>query len=124
LRIYVNDELGELARVLRAAERLLRPGGHLCVVTFHSLEDRIVKQFFNERCGKAAPSRHVPEVRQIVEPSFKLVFKGAKKANEEEIADNPRARSAKLRVGVRTDAPPSPVDKVSHLPFSKGDDRS
>jgi len=124
LRIYVNDELGELARVLRAGERLLRPGGHLCVVTFHSLEDRIVKQFFNERCGRAAPSRHVPEARQMAQPSFKLAFKGAKKANEEEIADNPRARSAKLRVGVRTDAPPYLVDKVPQLPFSKGDDRS
>jgi len=124
LRIYVNDELGELARVLLAAERLLRPGGHLCVVTFHSLEDRIVKQFLRERCGESAPSRYVPEVKERATPSFKLLFKGAKKAEEEEIADNPRARSAKLRVGVRTSAPPYLVDKSYSSALLKGDARS
>jgi len=104
LRIAVNDELGELAAGLAAAERLLKPGGRLAVVSFHSLEDRIVKQFFKHRCTRSAPSRHLP-LRHEPEPSFILQFKGAKMTSEAEREENPRARSARLRVGIRTSAP-------------------
>ncbi|HYC75651.1 16S rRNA (cytosine(1402)-N(4))-methyltransferase RsmH [Brevundimonas sp.] len=106
LRIAVNDELGELRAGLEAAEATLTPGGRLAVVTFHSLEDRIVKAFLTERTG-AAPggSRHAPIAVDTRKPSFTLIFKGAREASEEERAANPRARSAKLRAAVRTDAP-------------------
>jgi len=104
LRIYVNDELGELAHALFAAEKILKPGGKLAVVTFHSLEDRMVKRFFNDRAGAKSPSRHLPDIMARV-PVFMPLFKGAKAPDEEEITRNPRARSAKLRVGIRTDAP-------------------
>jgi 16S rRNA (cytosine1402-N4)-methyltransferase len=110
LRIYVNDELGELGEALAAAERTLRPGGRLVVVTFHSLEDRIVKRFFAERSrDKAGGSRHAPEV-EVPEPTFTLIGKGALAAGVSEIAINPRARSAKLRAGVRTGAASHAVD--------------
>jgi len=106
LRIAVNDELGELERGLAAAEASLKPGGRLAVVTFHSLEDRIVKTFLAERSGKAAGgSRHLPQAVATRAPSFSLLFKGAREGTEAEIAANPRARSAKLRAAVRTDAP-------------------
>jgi len=105
LRIFVNDELGELAAGLMAAERRLKAGGRLAVVSFHSLEDRIVKQFFARRCTRPAPSRYLPQKEQPT-ASFTLLFKGAKVASEAEKENNPRARSAKLRVGIRTDAPP------------------
>ncbi|MCG8441054.1 MAG: 16S rRNA (cytosine(1402)-N(4))-methyltransferase RsmH [Caulobacterales bacterium] len=106
LRIYVNDELGELTRGLAAAERILRPGGRLIVVSFHSLEDRIVKSFLRKRSGmEGAGSRHLPAGPAGPAPSFTLAFSGARMANEAEVADNPRARSAKLRAGERTDAP-------------------
>lgn len=104
LRIFVNDELGELARALLAAERVLKPGGRLVVVTFHSLEDRIVKRFLRDRSEQATGSRHLPD---LAEKS--LTFASRNKpvtAGEAELAANPRARSAKLRLGVRTDAPP------------------
>lgn len=107
LRIYVNDELGELKRGLEAAERMLAPGGRLCVVTFHSLEDRIVKEFFKQRSGDVSRgSRHMP-ARGIdaPDPTFNLLFRGGKKATEEETDLNVRSRSAKLRAAVRTDAP-------------------
>jgi 16S rRNA (cytosine1402-N4)-methyltransferase len=104
LRIAVNDELGELARALIAAERILKPGGRLVVVTFHSLEDRIVKSFLASRSKAAAGSRHMPAV-EAAAPSFKLVAKGAVEPSEEETAINPRARSAKLRAAERLDAP-------------------
>jgi 16S rRNA (cytosine1402-N4)-methyltransferase len=105
LRIAVNDELGELVRALHAAERVLKPGGRLVVVTFHSLEDRIVKQFFSARTGRMpAGSRHMP-TEAVAAPSFRLVAKGALAPSEAEVAANPRARSAKLRAGERTDAP-------------------
>ncbi|QTC90059.1 16S rRNA (cytosine(1402)-N(4))-methyltransferase RsmH [Brevundimonas goettingensis] len=106
LRIAVNDELGELEAGLAAAEASLSPGGRLAVVTFHSLEDRIVKAFFTERSGNApGGSRHAPVAVETRKPSFTLLFKGAREAGEDELAANPRARSARLRAGVRTDAP-------------------
>ncbi len=103
LRIFVNDELGELARALYAAERALKPGGRLVVVTFHSLEDRVVKRFIADRSGSAGGSRHMPEVREEA-PTFDKTGK-ALAASEGEAERNPRARSAKLRAAVRTDAP-------------------
>ncbi|MDO1559743.1 16S rRNA (cytosine(1402)-N(4))-methyltransferase RsmH [Brevundimonas sp. 2R-24] len=106
LRIAVNDELGELSAALEAAERILKPGGRLAVVSFHSLEDRIVKAFLAERSGRTAGgSRHMPQARGGPEPTFSLPSHKAVAADEAELAANPRARSAKLRVGVRTHAP-------------------
>jgi 16S rRNA (cytosine1402-N4)-methyltransferase len=105
LRIAVNDELGELVRALHAAERVLVPGGRLVVVTFHSLEDRIVKQFLAARSGRVGMgSRHLPSTATAA-PSFRLVSKGPIGPSATEVAHNPRARSAKLRVGERTEAP-------------------
>ncbi|MBB5534043.1 16S rRNA (cytosine(1402)-N(4))-methyltransferase RsmH [Rhizobium giardinii] len=109
LRIFVNDELGELARALFAAERVLKPGGRLTVVTFHSLEDRIVKKFFQDRAGKASGSRHMPLVHERA-ATFAPVGKSMVAASEDEASSNPRARSAKMRVGARTDAPPQADD--------------
>ena len=107
LRIAVNDELGELRAGLEAAEATLAPGGRLAVVTFHSLEDRIVKAFLTERTGNSpGGSRHAPVAIETRKPSFTLAFKGAREAGEAELATNPRARSAKLRAAVRTDAQP------------------
>ncbi len=106
LRIFVNDELGQLAKALFAAERLLRPAGRLVVVTFHSLEDRIVKRFMIERSGAAArPSRHAPEAAPVT-ASFKLLSDKPQTPSEDEVSSNPRARSAKLRTAIRTSAPP------------------
>jgi 16S rRNA (cytosine1402-N4)-methyltransferase len=111
LRIHVNGELEELAEGLAAAERLLKPGGRLAVVTFHSLEDRIAKRFLAERSGQTGgPSRHAPEMTGP-EPSFKLLFRGHREAGEDEIAINPRARSAKLRAAIRTAASAIPLDQ-------------
>jgi 16S rRNA (cytosine1402-N4)-methyltransferase len=105
LRIYVNDELGQLVDALVAAEQALKPGGRLVVVSFHSLEDRIVKQFFIERSGnQPSGSRHTPGPIQVVQPSFRMLHKGHVAPGEGEIAANPRSRSAKLRAAVRTDA--------------------
>jgi 16S rRNA (cytosine1402-N4)-methyltransferase len=104
LRIFVNDELGELARALLAAERALKPGGRLAVVTFHSLEDRIVKRFLAERSGRAGGgSRHLPEAKGP-ETTFERPAT-AVSPSEAEMTANPRARSARLRVAVRTAAP-------------------
>ncbi|KPF78922.1 ribosomal RNA small subunit methyltransferase H [Brevundimonas sp. AAP58] len=106
LRIAVNDELGELTAGLEAAEATLSPGGRLAVVTFHSLEDRIVKAFLTERSGNSpGGSRHAPVAVETRKPSFTLQFKGAREAGEAELAANPRARSARLRAAVRTEAP-------------------
>ncbi|MDE1173433.1 MAG: 16S rRNA (cytosine(1402)-N(4))-methyltransferase RsmH [Parvibaculaceae bacterium] len=111
LRIYVNDELGELARGLGGAEELLRPGGRLAVVAFHSLEDRIVKRFLTERTGRTArPSRHMPMGGGGPLPSFMDIGRGAQAANDGEAWQNPRARSAKLRAAERTEAPLLPLD--------------
>ena len=106
LRIAVNEELDELARALGAAERLLRPGGRLAVVTFHSLEDRIVKHFFASRAGRGrAASRLLPGEIAPPPPTFSLRAPQPVAPNAEECARNPRARSAKLRWAERTDAP-------------------
>lgn len=106
LRIAVNDELGELERGMEAAEKTLVEGGRLVVVTFHSLEDRIVKNFLQERTGNMpGGSRHAPVAVDARQPTFALQFKGAQSATAEESAVNPRARSAKLRAAVRTSAP-------------------
>jgi len=106
IRIAVNEELSELEAGLAAAERALKTGGRLCVVTFHSLEDRIVKAFFAVRAGRTpAGSRHAPPVEKAAAPSFRLLFNGAQGPSDAELAANPRARSAKLRAAVRTDAP-------------------
>ncbi|MFO1143809.1 MAG: 16S rRNA (cytosine(1402)-N(4))-methyltransferase RsmH [Amaricoccus sp.] len=113
LRIAVNDELGELARGLAAAEAALAPGGWLAVVTFHSLEDRVVKRFLQLRSGGAPrASRHVPEASAGV-PGFALASRKAIVADAAEVAANPRARSAKLRVARRLDAPAQPLDAAA-----------
>ncbi len=109
LRIAVNDELGELDRGLEAAERLLTAGGRLAVVSFHSLEDRRVKNFLRERSGTAPrTSRHEPVPREIAAPSFRLLHRRPVRPAPEEIARNPRARAARLRAAERTAAPPWP----------------
>jgi len=106
LRIYVNDELGELEKALLAAEHLLRPGGRLVVVAFHSLEDWRVKTFLRERAGRLGNnSRHLPAAPAGEEPTFILEESNGLKAPEAETAANPRSRSARLRWGVRTAAP-------------------
>lgn len=106
LRIAVNDELAELEAGLVAAEHVLKAGGRLAVVTFHSLEDRIVKAFFTLRAGKTpGGSRHAPPVEVKGRPSFNLLFNGAHAPSDDEVRANPRARSAKLRAAVRTEAP-------------------
>jgi len=105
IRIAVNEELAELEAGLEAAERALKAGGRLCVVTFHSLEDRIVKTFLAVRAGRTpAGSRHAPPVGPAAAPSFSLLFNGARGPSDAELAANPRARSAKLRAAVRTEA--------------------
>ncbi len=121
LRIAVNDELGELVAGLAAAERTLKPGGRLVVVTFHSLEDRIVKQFFAARSGRGeAKSRPLPGEPAKPVPSFTLTGRQPIEASPAETAENPRARSAKLRFAERTAAQAQPLDPafvaLSRLP--------
>ncbi|PZM13649.1 16S rRNA (cytosine(1402)-N(4))-methyltransferase RsmH [Rhizobium tubonense] len=116
LRIFVNDELGELAAALFAAEQVLKPGGRLVVVTFHSLEDRIVKKFFADRSGRSTGSRHLPIVHERA-ATFDAIGKAMVSASDGEAAVNPRARSAKLRAGLRTGAPAEPADlSIFELP--------
>jgi 16S rRNA (cytosine1402-N4)-methyltransferase len=107
LRIHVNDELGELKRGLAAAEILLKPHGRLAVVSFHSLEDRTVKDFLRRRSATTISlSRHMPANDQRApEPTFNLITRKPQTPSAEEARNNPRARSAKLRVAERTDAP-------------------
>jgi len=106
LRIYVNDELGEVERALEAAEALLNPDGRLVVVSFHSLEDWRVKNFLKEKSGRAAGvSRHMPVLADTRLPSFRVEENNGLKPQDDEIAANPRSRSARLRYGIRTTAP-------------------
>jgi 16S rRNA (cytosine1402-N4)-methyltransferase len=113
LRIAVNDELGELERGLQAAERVLRPQGRLAAVSFHSLEDRIVKRFLVERAGRTSRgSRHEPEKVPMQAPTFQAIGKNPQVPSDQEMRTNPRARSARLRVAERNSAPawyPSPT---------------
>ena len=125
LRIAVNDELGELVRGLAAAERLIRPGGRLAVVTFHSLEDRIVKQFFASRSGRGrAASRLLPGEPAAAAPTFEVPRGQPIEPSEGEALLNPRSRSAKLRFGLRTGAPPRGMDEaieaLARLPARRG----
>jgi 16S rRNA (cytosine1402-N4)-methyltransferase len=125
LRIAVNDELGELVRALGAAERMLKPDGRLVVVTFHSLEDRIVKQFLAERSGRGrALSRHLPGEMAMPDPTFGPVTRKPVEAGREEVGRNPRARSAKLRAAIRLAAParsmPGSVTQLVELPSYSG----
>lgn len=115
LRLFVNEELNELADALAAAERILKPSGRLAVVSFHSLEDRIVKTFLAERARTAGVSRHQPEI-EAEPPTFALLTKRPVVADEAEVAANPRARSAKLRAAERTSAPPRAFDAADYLP--------
>jgi 16S rRNA (cytosine1402-N4)-methyltransferase len=113
LRIFVNDELGEIARALVAAERALKPSGRLAVVAFHSLEDRIVKSFLVERSRAPSGSRHQPEL-DAPPPTFRVLTRRPQTPDEAEIADNPRSRSAKLRAAERTEASPRGTS-IEHL---------
>jgi 16S rRNA (cytosine1402-N4)-methyltransferase len=122
LRIYVNDELGELAEGLAAAERVLAPGGRLAVVTFHSLEDAMVKEFLRARAeaGKQG-SRHLPPIESPAQaPSFTLRARAPIASGNQETAGNPRARSAKLRWAIRTSAPPRPAGAELAFPRLDG----
>ncbi len=109
LRIFINRELEELARALAAAEAVLGEGGRLVVVAFHSLEDRIVKRFLQERSRATRGSRHQP-LAHSEPPTFSLLTRGAVEPGEAEIEANPRARSARLRAAIRTAAPPRALD--------------
>nr|WP_073130523.1 16S rRNA (cytosine(1402)-N(4))-methyltransferase RsmH [Palleronia salina] len=111
LRIAVNDEFGQLVAGLEAAERALAPGGWLAVVSFHSLEDRVVKRFFQDRSGGGGNANRYAPVTESAPPAFTGVTKGIA-ADADEIAQNPRARSARLRMAQRTDAPAAPADRA------------
>jgi 16S rRNA (cytosine1402-N4)-methyltransferase len=115
LRIFVNQELDELQLALSATERVLKPGGRLVVVSFHSLEDRIVKNFISDRGKTAGGSRHHPETAKTA-PSFAILTKRPVTAGDDEVAANPRARSAKLRAAARTEAPVHPVGELPGWP--------
>ncbi|MHC9236807.1 16S rRNA (cytosine(1402)-N(4))-methyltransferase RsmH [Pseudooceanicola sp. 502str34] len=121
LRIAVNDEYGALAAGLEAAERALAPGGKLAVVTFHSVEDRMVKRFLQQRGGKSgSANRYAPQLEQEA-PAFRILTRKAAGPDEEELEQNPRARSARLRVGERTEAPAGAVDRGAlGMPVFKG----
>ena len=107
LRLFINQELQQLVDGLHAAEKILKPGGRLVVVTFHSLEDRIVKRFLTHKTGRnSRPSRHLPgDGGENITPSFQNINRKAAKPTEGEVSDNPRARSAQLRAAIRQDAP-------------------
>jgi 16S rRNA (cytosine1402-N4)-methyltransferase len=119
LRMFVNDELGELAAGLAAAERMLKSGGRLVVISFHSLEDRIVKIFLAERGRVRAGSRHQPEAAKAL-PSFEILTRKPVTADDDEVSRNPRSRSAKLRAAGRSAAAPiagDPADLLPRLPI-------
>jgi 16S rRNA (cytosine1402-N4)-methyltransferase len=119
--MYVNDETGELARALVSAERVLKPHGRLVVVTFHSIEDRIVKTFLRNRSGHApGASRHLPGSPKAAAPSFEVLRRKAAEPTEAEIAANPRSRSAHLRWALRTEAAPWPEKADEDLPRLPG----
>jgi 16S rRNA (cytosine1402-N4)-methyltransferase len=125
LRIAVNDELVELVRGLCAAERLIRPGGRLAAVTFHSLEDRIVKLFFSSRSGRGrAASRRLPGEPAEAEPTFEVPRGRPVTPSEAEARSNPRSRSAKLRFGIRTAMPArgqdEAIEALARLPARRG----
>lgn len=122
LRIAVNDEYGALMQGLMAAERALKPGGLLAVVSFHSVEDRMVKRFLQARGGQAGrANRYAPEAAEDV-PAFEIVTRKAVGPDDDELAVNPRSRSAKLRVARRTDAPAGDIDAGQiALPMLKED---
>ena len=120
LRIAVNNEYGELADGLMAAERALKPGGKLAVVTFHSVEDRMVKRFLQARSGNTAnANRYAPETAQVT-PAWRTEKRTAIGPDAQELAENPRSRSAKLRVAIRTDAPAEDIDPAAlGMPMKK-----
>ena len=122
LRIAVNDEYGELAEGLMAAERALKPGGQLAVVTFHSVEDRMAKRFFQARSSSGGGgSRYAPEAAELT-PAFDVKQRKAIGPDADELAENPRSRSAKLRVARRTDAPAVAIDRAAlAMPQRKSD---
>ncbi|QFS83632.1 Ribosomal RNA small subunit methyltransferase H [Roseivivax sp. THAF40] len=113
LRIAVNDEYRALYEGLMAAERALKPGGALAVVTFHSVEDRMVKRFLQARAGQTGRANRFQPLVEEPDPQFELISKKAIGPDAEELAENPRARSAKLRVARRTDAPSGEIDAKS-----------
>ena len=114
LRIHINNELGELASGLAAAERVLAAGSRLVVVSFHSLEDRLVKSFFRDRIGRASnPSRHQPTQKREDVPSFRLLTARPVRPKTGEISANVRSRSARLRAAERTSAAPWPVQVLA-----------
>ena len=121
IRIAVNDEYGALIEGLEAAERALKPGGQLAVVTFHSIEDRMVKRFLQIRAGATGGgSRHAPKIEQP-DPQFTLKSRKAIGPDAQELGENPRARSAKLRVATRTEAPAGHIDRSAiGMPMLKG----
>jgi 16S rRNA (cytosine1402-N4)-methyltransferase len=122
LRIAVNDEYRELALGLAAAERVLKPGGKLAVVTFHSIEDRMVKRFLQARSGTAGrANRYAPQEAETV-AQFRQTTRKAIGPDDQELSENPRSRSAKLRVAIRTDAPAGDTDPASlGMPMIKGE---
>ncbi|EAQ27402.1 16S rRNA (cytosine(1402)-N(4))-methyltransferase RsmH [Roseovarius sp. 217] len=122
IRIAVNDEYGSLIEGLEAAERALRPGGQLAVVTFHSIEDRMVKRFMQLRSGGGGTgSRHAPEIEREA-PQFSLKSRKAIGPDDDELAVNPRARSARLRVAVRTDVRAGRTERSQlGMPMLKGE---